>query len=427
MTLKISATWLSKPTGVKAPELAATWGTCEISVNGRTITLVEDALTGLSRRFVVGSLYPLAEWIAFNWWLLQYDLRAADFLGRNLQVVAGKGSFSRQRSHNISEAGDGFAWPSMWIAPSGAGSLVRWDTSDGNGRVRFVSAGTASVDTGELMETLARFVDQVLDRLDEDEIQDTPLNKEWNAIRVADSEEAEFCRSAASLGLDPFQVDPDISKAIIEAHDFLEPRDFEVLMNSAEPTRLGMDIEWIQRAAAKLLDCPIKSPTIGRLRSLSGSFGPIRPGAPWKAGYEAAGVVRDLLEIAVDERLELDSYVPVSFLEGPDSGLMAVAGCWSDFSSVVLGARRGIAGQRFVQARSIWRFVNQSSDNNTILIGHGHAAFQQAERAFAAELLAPARAIKDQLDEGLSDSEVIAERFGVAVSVIDNQLDNQLS
>jgi len=427
MTLKIAATWLSNPPGVRAPELAATWGSCEISVNGRTVTLVEDALTGFSRRFIVGSLYPLAEWIAFNWWPLQYDLRAADFLGRHLRVAADQGSVRFQRNHDISQAGDGFAWPSMWITPTGVGSLVRWDASDGNGRVRFVSAGSARVDTGELMETLARFVDQVLDRLGEEGIQDTALNKEWNAMRSADSEEAEFCRSAASLGLDPFQVDPDVSGSMIEAYDLLEPRDFEVLMSSAEPSRLGRDIEWIRMAAAKLLDSSSRTPSIDRLRSLRGRVPPIRLGAPWKTGYEAATAVRNLLQVSVDERLELDSYVPVSFLDGPDSGLIAVAGCWSDFSSVALGARRGIAGQRFVQARSMWRFINQESDNNKILIGHGYTPFQQAERAFAAELLAPAEAIKHQLDEGLSDPEVIAERFGVAVSVIDNQLDNQLT
>lgn len=67
------------------------------------------------------------------------------------------------------------------------------------------------------METLARFVDQVVDRLAQDGIDGTPLNLEWNAVRAADKEESDFCRSAASLGLDPFDIDQAISAVIIEA------------------------------------------------------------------------------------------------------------------------------------------------------------------------------------------------------------------
>ena len=148
---------------------------------------------------------------------------------------------------------------------------------------------------------------------------------------------------------------------------------------------------------------------------------------PWKIGYETASAVRRHLSMAIDEKIELGPYAPISFLESPDPGLVALAGCWNTHSSLVLGGRRGDAGERFVQARSIWRFINQESDNRRMLIGQGRTSFEQAERAFAAELLAPAEAIRRRLVEGLSDSEGIAERFGVSVAVIDNQIENQLT
>ena len=422
MTLKITASWDPNPPGVKAPELAATWGTCEISVQGSPITLVEDVSTGLPRRYVIGSLYPLAEWIAYNWWFLRYDYRAAE------PVFSADEGFARWSSrHNVSQAGDGFAWPSLWIEPLGSSSLLRWDSNDGNGRVRFVSSGRARVVADELMETLARFVDQVVDRLAQDGIDGTPLHVEWNAIREADKDESEFCRSAASLGLDPFDMDPAISAAMIEAHDLLEGTDFDVLMSSARPSRLAQDVEWIRKAEVKLSESPADSSILPGLRLLRATSRRPWSTMPWKIGYETASAVRSHLHMTIDEKIELDSYAPISFLESPDPGLVALAGCWNTHSSLVLGGRRGDAGERFVQARSIWRFINQESDNRRMLIGQGRTSFEQAERAFAAELLAPAEAIRHRLVEGLSDSEGIAERFGVSVAVIDNQIENQLT
>jgi hypothetical protein len=428
MTFKIAATWFSDPTGVRAPELAATWGSCEISADDRTITLVEDSITGLSRRYIVGSLYPLAEWIVYNWWALQWDYRASDFVKHSFGGSVRNGPSELYRTHNVSQAGDGFAWPSLWIAPTDSGTLLRWDSGNGNGRVKFLSSGFAKAHTEELMATLARFVDQVVDRLAQEGIDDTPLNKEWEAVLGADADEAEFYRSAASLGLDPFEVDPEVSDAMIKAHELLGPQDFDVLMSSAEPSRLVADIEWIKNAEASRADLArSNAAAIDELRTRRVWTISPHSTAPWKAGYDAATEVRLLMKVSVDERIELDPYVPVSYLEAPDPGLVAVAHLWRGYSAVVLGGKRGFASQRFVQARSIWRFINQRSDSKRILIGHGHTAFQQAERAFAAELLAPAEAIRYQLDERLGDSEVIAEKFGVSVTVIDNQIENRLA
>lgn len=56
-------------------ELRATWARVEITVGEDCVTLLEDVRTGTSRRAFHASLYPLAEWVAFNWWLLLADGR----------------------------------------------------------------------------------------------------------------------------------------------------------------------------------------------------------------------------------------------------------------------------------------------------------------------------------------------------------------
>jgi hypothetical protein len=65
--------WLDAP-GVSTPELESTWARYEIWIDDRCVTQVEES-DGTFRRSVYGSLYPLAEWIAANWWVLGNDIR----------------------------------------------------------------------------------------------------------------------------------------------------------------------------------------------------------------------------------------------------------------------------------------------------------------------------------------------------------------
>ncbi len=58
--LLLTVEWERAP-GVTAPELAATWCRLEITVRGRSLTLVEDRRGGGIRRAVHTSAYPLAE------------------------------------------------------------------------------------------------------------------------------------------------------------------------------------------------------------------------------------------------------------------------------------------------------------------------------------------------------------------------------
>lgn len=71
--------------------------------------------------------------------------------------------------------------------------------------------------------------------------------------------------------------------------------------------------------------------------------------------------------------------------------------------------------------------MSQRTPGRRMLIGSGHTEATQIERAFAAELLAPAAEIKQALALGLDDLEVIAERFAVSTAVIEHQIENRLS
>ncbi len=72
--LQLLVDW-ERAEGVTSAALAATWCRLEIRVADRIVTAVEDRRTSSMRRAVYTSAYPLAEWIAENWWLLRAHVR----------------------------------------------------------------------------------------------------------------------------------------------------------------------------------------------------------------------------------------------------------------------------------------------------------------------------------------------------------------
>lgn len=122
-----------RPEGVVAPELAATWARVEIWVGRDCVTQVQDSPSGASRRSIYCSLYPLAEWVAFNWWFLRAHLRPAALAA---SPWAGPGPRSNgrpdawARHHNLRSVGEGFFWPNLSILPEGRLTRLLWHADE---------------------------------------------------------------------------------------------------------------------------------------------------------------------------------------------------------------------------------------------------------------------------------------------------------
>src|SRR6266702_5999609 len=94
--LGLNLRWEWEPApAVRAAELRATLARLEISVGPDCITLVEDRESQSSRRSIYCSLYPIAEWVAFNWWFLRADARPAVELMRGIPRELDPGSDER--------------------------------------------------------------------------------------------------------------------------------------------------------------------------------------------------------------------------------------------------------------------------------------------------------------------------------------------
>jgi Zn-dependent peptidase ImmA (M78 family) len=84
------------------------------------------------------------------------------------------------------------------------------------------------------------------------------------------------------------------------------------------------------------------------------------------------------------------------------------------------------AGERFLLARGLYALLSGATQDGPRLLTGAGTAMQAAGRAFAAELLAPAAALRARIGAGVDEEQVeeLAREFKVSSQVIDHQLEN---
>lgn len=423
---------------VAGPELAATWARLEVWVGSDCITRVEDTASKSSRRGIYCSLYPLAEWIAFNWWFLKAHVRAAEYLvGVNSAgAVNGRALASWMPHHNLRWSGDGYIWPDLFVLPEGPSTRLLWQPdgdSTPNRPIRYLTGGDQLVDPDSLELSLARLVESVLARLEESGVADTPLADEWNAIAATDAEESAFALAAARLGADPYDIDSNLAALIERAATRLEGNLLDDFVSSVSPHRIDAGLDWMAQATEHL-DGLLGEPheALAQIRGHTKDWRPSGRGLPWSVGWNQAQLLRNVLELSPAEAFEFTEIFTVEELPSGDRGLEGLGGTTrSGASGIVLGRHLGDSGRRFATARALWHFAYEGSVSPFLLSGL-HTGKERVERAFAAELLAPATGIADLLSDesGLvttEDVEEAAEHYGVSPLLVHHQINNQLA
>ena len=94
---------------------------------------------------------------------------------------------------------------------------LRWS------RVEFLDQGETWVDSDTFRDACADLVDQVIRRLAAFGVNGTLLQDEWKEIQSADDEEAQFCRAAAGLGWDPYDLDEEKRSWVLDLAERLNP------------------------------------------------------------------------------------------------------------------------------------------------------------------------------------------------------------
>jgi hypothetical protein len=443
--LKIRWEW-DAAAQARAPEHRATWARIEIKAGTDFVTLAEDRESGSSRRSIYCPLYPLAEWIAYNWWFLQAETRPSSFLSQDLGLVT-RASQALPRSlrerHSITASGDGFAWPDLVIVPDGSETRLVWgrdSARSSNWPIRFLTYGDCWVESELVMHEFELLITETLTRLSEQGVTGTVLENEWAAIQETGQEEAEYCRAAARLGLDPYSAAEPYEQDIIKAAEILDGEILTDFLNAVNPDDIGRALAWIssglstigRRPAGETALATKDTPEVSVVQELRAarSGAQSAQGAPWNIGYQQARIVRDHIEPDITARLAVDRFVASRTRLAPDSSLQALGASADNVRPlVIVGQRRTSNSNRFTLSRALWHSIWDDSSSFIVTTAHTHR--QQVERSFAAELLAPAAGIAALLEsppEAASQEELdqVAQRFGVSSLVVEHQVRNHL-
>ena len=423
--------WEPAP-AVRANELRETWARLEVWAGSDCLTRVEDVQSRSARRSIYLSLYPLAEWLSYNWWFLKAHHRPAS-IPAEMWTYRHARTQTWMRRHNFRAAGDGYSWPDVTVIPEGAHTRVAWrrDLMMQSLRpIRFLSEGETRIPSDVLERRLAEFVTAVLARLAEQGVTGTLLEKEWDDVQSMDDEEVEFCLASARLGLDPYMEDQSAEDAILLASEQLDGAILLDFFDAVDPSSIGNGLDWIKDATVRVREFGTQNGQISSLRSAAGAIpGDYWP-RPWQAGWEEARHIRALLAADPQDPVELTGLVPTAVLDSRDHGLQGLGATAESGSSLVLGRDMVRKAKRFCQGRALWHTLFEQ-DAGRFLITSSHTERQKTERAFAAELLAPAEGIERQLgiaaDEAtVEDLDDVAEHFGVSSLLIRHQVENQL-
>lgn len=420
---RLNFSWID-PLGAKGDELRATWAQLEVIVDGEAVSRLLDEDLNAVRNHIYLPLYPLAEWLAEHWWSLFYEAETD---------APRPGALQR---HNLRYAGEGFILPDLLIFPVGDLLQLSWSNGPRPGwRGEFLRSGGTTLPKAVVKGELNRFIEAVLTRLDERSISDSYLARTWDQIQSLQPDQLDFCRTAGALGLDPFSLDAETANTIIEVHGQLErmPGFHEEVEREFFQSADVDSIEEQTRNFAKVNDDLLEAatPVNGVLSSTTFCVPPAQK--PWTEGYQLAREVRKTLQLQ-DHRFssldDLRSKVTANQLPVVDlsaNGLPRAAFARSSDNRAAFGLSKipYDTGRIFTFARTLGSFL--TTPQSLGIVTGSQTYEQKRNRAFAAELLAPAKLLGEAFEGQpiTSDmAEEVASQFSVSPLVIRHQVEN---
>lgn len=416
--------WLD-PGGAQAEELRATWASLTIRVADLPLTGMLDLRNRSYRTHVFLPLFPLAEWIANNWWFVSEEVGKPETVATT--------EFDRR--HNIRWAREGFALPSLRFVSVGEQIELQWQPLDvHDAGVRFINVGQTSVAAGKVLAALSQFVEAVVTRLDDHGIHETSLHAEWKAIQEADHAERRFCAAAGRLGVDPYALDDDVTDAILACEGQIIPELLADFLSLASLDELAKQAESLANATRAISDDRDDLDALSPVRNLAPT---LRQNVnPWQTGYEYARELRRGLNAngwksrSLDELAAHLGIVELDRCLLPATGncrfLDALAGENQQHKPKFLIEKRHESSRQFAFCRAMFEHLTRPTGSFALVSGL-RTDRQKMNRAFAAEFLVP----HDQLaadisaaaigDEEISD---LADAYGVSEMVIRHQVEN---
>lgn len=431
----ISCEWIDRQGGI-LDEYEATFSRFSLQSNNICLTQVHDVEQN-SRPYIYIPAYPVAEWLVFNWWSLFHEVENP--LKRSLDLSS---------RHNLISGSDGYAVPNMIFYPQGEEIRIVCvgRNNDFSGLVFENKNHVFSFPYKKIQNSFSAFIEATISRLKEKNILNTQLEKRWQLISHISAEEECFATVCGMLGLDPFDVDNDISEKIINIYERLHEDTIEDFFSMAtvesivEQEKINRKFFEHARPQAILFELARFKESITKNNRHKQNLTSLKP---WERGYRLARACRkyfcitNTISTPSDMLKTLDSapgniqniYKEVIYPGGKFTGKSIFSSFRHEDGKLGFSLLKASSQQQnFYLARAIYSYL--ASNDTYRIITPAYTAFQQESRAFGAEFLVPSAQIKKKLRHRrtliFEDIEELAQEYNVSSEIIRYQIKNHI-
>lgn len=421
MSLRILPTW--RPREGSPPEEKATGAEIRVVANNTGLTNFERNADGQIGSAPCLSAYPLASWLAWNWWRLHWESRYPRALKDPAWLNA----------HNMRRAGDGFVWPDITFASDGKTMLVMAkSTPEHTARpIRYITDFLGFVSVEDFASSADHFIRSTLSQLSSKNLRQTELEIFYNELieERSDQDLARYRRLEAMLGHDPDDGDDAVISRLI---DEMEEVSEDAIRELAALGASRAHVPSVQELREGSADRGFAGRTSDMVSPLDVNELPSYGDGPaWARGVEAARRLRDRERLngapIGDARLAEMAGLPERALhrgERSNDFTYAIAGNGEE--QRVVQRSKWDTGRRFDVARLIGDCVAVQADARLRTATRMSTYRQQLQKAFAAEFLAPIEAVDEFLDYKYDEDgqEEAAQKFRVSPMMINSLLKN---
>lgn len=375
-SLELSCHWLSGGGDADVDRVAL--ADLTIRANGATLTESEDLFAMTVRESARLSAYPLALWVASNWWRLRWE--------------PWRNTLDWRLSHCMASAGGGYAWPDVCF--SSDGGRMRIESQAVYSRemsVRYLCDRTEAISAGDFEAGMDSFVGTVLARVSAFGGAND-LSAIWQEVMAerADPQMSAWRKLEALMGCDPDDADDVLMDALGELSRTYGVGSIEELAAHGERHTPLVVEQLLSRATGT------EKATIYKWPTLKAQLPERNDQRPWHQAREAASIAReawglDATEPITNEALSDLLSVRLAYIENGDSYALPGVGVRLDdaggFEPVL--SKRHASARRFELARLAGDSLLADPTDKLWPATNSKTVRQKFQRAFAQELLCP--------------------------------------
>ncbi|NBC34471.1 MAG: hypothetical protein GVY13_17485 [Alphaproteobacteria bacterium] len=417
MSLEVLTSWENLEFGLPEERACA----CHLKINlfDQSLTYVEDLVRHETRNGVHVSAYPLAEWLAWNWWRLRWEPRRA--------------TLSWRLAHCLTSVGEGYIWPNITVVSDGERVLISAEPTTGSAAepIRYLSNHAGVIRADAFEQTIDAFVERTLGRLRDQRIPATDLHTVW--AELLDERANSFCaerrRLEAILGFDPDEADTGMLERMAAEGSRYGFSAIEEIAATASASGHVSTIEQLRDLVARegAAGNPRETVNVPALADLP-AYGSVEA---WRLGVKAANALRESERLGVEpiDNRKLENMLAIrndSVKKHPERKAFAFGFDYGNQERRIVLRSPYEVNRRFEAARLLGDRLFKSGSDELFIAPTTYTYRQKLQRAFAAELLCPVKGAQEMLGDDASDERLddIAEYYQVSDRLVRTLLVN---